>query len=139
MTMTGRCLCGRVTLTADEVKPTFSACHCGMCLRWSGGSPFFAVSAKGIAFGGEENIARYDSSEWAERGFCRTCGTSLFYFLRPTGSYHLSAGLFDDRSKMELALEIFIDRKPPGYALAGDHPRWTEAETFERMKPPPAG
>jgi hypothetical protein len=26
--------------------------------------------------------------------------------------------------------EIFIDRKPPGYDFAGDHPRLTEAETM---------
>jgi len=33
------------------------------------------------------------------------------------------------------AREIFIDRKPPGYAFAGDHERWTEAERFERLTP----
>jgi hypothetical protein len=126
----------QVTFTADEAKPTFSACHCGMCRRWSGGSPFFAVTAKGMRFSSEDDIGRYASSDWAERGFCKKCGTQLFYFLKPTGSYHVSAGVFDDPNAFSLALEIFVDRKPPGYAFAGDHPRWTEAETFERMKPP---
>lgn len=27
-------------------------------------------------------------------------------------------------------------RKPAGHALAGDHERWTERETFERLTPP---
>jgi hypothetical protein len=132
----GRCLCGAVKLTAEEVKPKYSACHCGMCRRWSGGSPFFALTAKGLRFASEDDVGRYASSDWAERGFCKKCGTPLFYFLQRTGQYFVSTGVFEDQTPFQLTLEIFIDNKPPGYALAGDHPRWTESETLERMKPP---
>ena len=50
--------------------------------------------------------------------------------------YVMSVGAFDDASEFRLTREIFIDRKPDGYAFAGDHPRWTEAETFARLTPP---
>lgn len=136
--MNGRCLCGAVTFSVEHVEPEHGACHCGMCRRWAGGSPFFAAPSQGVKFGSEESIGRYESSEWAERGFCKKCGTLLFYFLKPKQAYMMSVGAFEDNAGFELVREIFIDRKPPGYALAGDHPRWTEAETMARLAPPPA-
>jgi hypothetical protein len=51
----------------------------------------------------------------------------------------VSVGAFDDSAPFRLAREIFIDKKPAGYAFAGDHPRWTEEETFARLTPPEAG
>lgn len=137
MSATGRCLCGAVKLTAEGLQGHFHACHCSMCRRLSGGSPFFGASVKSVTFEGEESITRFTSSEWAERGFCNNCGTSLFYFLKPTQGYTLSIGLLDDASRLELAREISIDHKPPAYALVGDHPRMTEAEVFAAFAPPP--
>lgn len=136
MTSSGRCLCGAVRFTAEEVETEHHACHCGMCRRWSGGTPFFATLARNVVFEGSEQLGRYESSEWAHRGFCRTCGTTLFYFLKPTQSYMMSVGAFDDQAPFRLVRELFIDRKPDGYAFAGDHERWTEQETFERLSPP---
>jgi hypothetical protein len=138
MKRSGRCLCGAVRFDADDVEVDHHACHCGMCRRWSGGSPFFAANARAVAFEGEGSIGRYASSEWAERGFCKSCGSTLFYYLRPTRTYMMSVGAFDDPTPFRLVREIFIDHKPEGYALAGDHPRWTEAETLARLAPPGA-
>lgn len=90
----------------------------------------FAAPVQRIDFSANDELARYASSEWAERGFCRACGTSLFYFLKPSGTYMVSVGAFDDAAVFELAREIFIDAKPPGYAFAGDRPRLTEAEVL---------
>lgn len=127
---TGRCLCGAVTFEAEGIETSFHACHCGMCRRWSGGAPFFGAMAKSVRFGGESSLGRYVSSEWAERGFCKACGTTLFYFLKPASLYTLSIGAFDDAASFRLEREIFIDHKPSGYALAGDHPRLTEREVL---------
>ncbi|MEJ7601516.1 MAG: GFA family protein [Kofleriaceae bacterium] len=132
--MTGRCLCGAVKFSAAEVETEHHACHCGMCRRWSS-SAFLAATAKDVTFDGRDELALYDSSAWAARGFCRICGTTLFYFLKPTQTYAFSVGAFDDPTPFRLVREIFIDRKPPGYAFEGDHERWTEAETFERLTP----
>lgn len=90
-------------------------------------------ATKSVAFEGEQHIGRFDSSEWAQRGFCKQCGTSLFYFLKPTGAYMMSVGTFDDQRPFTLVREIFIDWKPAGFAFAGEHERWTEQETFERL------
>ena len=134
--MKGGCLCKAVTFEAEGVAPQFSACHCGMCRRWNGGAPYFAVPVEVIAFAGDAQITRYESSPWAERGFCARCGTHLFYFLRPVQRYMMALGCFDDASQLTLSREIFIDRKPDSYALAGEHERWTEAETVRRFAPP---
>jgi hypothetical protein len=135
MAMHGSCLCKAVTFTAEDAQLEYAACHCGMCRRWSGGSAFFSAASRGVVFTGEDHITRYDSSPWAQRGFCSRCGSTLFYFLKPTKTFMMSVGAFDDSTEFRLVREIFIDRKPDGYAFAGDHERWTEAETFERLTP----
>jgi hypothetical protein len=132
-TMSGQCLCSAVKFTAESVETHHHVCHCGMCRRWGGG-PSFGASASGVKFEGEENIARYASSEWGERGFCRTCGSHLFYFLKPANQYILFVGAFDDASPFTIASEIYVDRKPPGYDLAGDRPRLTEEEFLARFQ-----
>src|SRR5690349_7534196 len=107
----GRCLCGAVRFIAEGTDTEHHACHCGMCRRWTTG-PFFGAYVKSVAFEGEDKIGRYESSEWAERGFCRNCGSTLFYFLKPNRSYVMSVGAFDDPGGFKLAEEIFIDKKP---------------------------
>lgn len=129
-TMTGHCLCGAVQFEADDVETDHHACHCGMCRRWSGGGPFLTAAVRSVRFASQDWLGRYASSDWAERGFCRACGTTLFYWLRPTDTFMVSVGAFADQSPFRLVREIFIDHKPPGYAFSGDHPRVTEAEVF---------
>ena len=75
--VTGHCLCGAVQIAAKLKAGEFHACHCAMCLRWSGG-PVFATAAEHVDFEGEENIGVFQSSSWAERlaaaGFSIACG-----------------------------------------------------------------
>ena len=127
----GQCLCSAVKFSATHAEPMFGACHCRMCQRWAGG-PFMATSTSGITFDGEENLVRFRSSDWAERGFCGKCGTNLFYKELQSDSYEMCVGAFDDTGSFGLNEEIFIDRKPAAYGFAGDHPRLTEAETIAR-------
>jgi len=130
--MTGHCLCGGVTFSADMEKTDYHACHCSMCRRWAG-SPLMAAGAQTVTFTGDDKIGRYKSSDWAERGFCTNCGTGLFYYLIPADQYVLSIGAFDDAEAFKMAGEIFIDNKPGGYGFAGDHPRLTEAEFMAKF------
>ena len=43
-----------------------------------------------VIFEDESAIGVFESSEWAERGFCKSCGTALFYRLR--GDLKMEAG-----------------------------------------------
>ena len=127
-TRQGRCLCGAIRYTVRGVEES-SACHCDMCRRWAGG-PLFAVGCKELTWEGDEPKF-FQTSEWAERGFCPECGSSLVW--RMTAGVHagmttVTLGSLDDQEGLPLTREWFIDRKPDGYALAGEHQRVTEAE-----------
>ncbi len=132
MSVTGKCLCGAVSFTADSVETHVHACHCATCRKWTGG-PMLAARVDNASFTGEQFIKRYASSSWAERGFCGECGSSLFYCLKESGTYIITTGAFDDVEQFDMAGEIFIDEKPGGYDFAGDHPRLTGAEFLASM------
>lgn len=127
MVATGKCLCGAVSFAAQAVDTHVHGCHCSMCRNWAGG-PMLAAGVGSVVFQGEDNISRYASSDWAERGFCRECGSNLFYRLKEPDQYLLCMGAFDDETVFELAGEIYIDEKPRGYEFAGEHPRQTGDE-----------
>ena len=96
----------------------------------------FAAVVESVGFEGRDNLAVYSSSEGASRGFCKQCGSHLFYYLKPADQYLMCVGAFDDASPFELAREIFVDHKPAGYALAGNLQRLTEAQVLAQYAPP---
>lgn len=131
----GQCLCGAVKVTARTLVRRLVACHCGMCRKWGGG-PFLAVSAgTDVSFEGEESITAYDSSQWAERGFCARCGTHLFYRLKDTRHYEMPVGLFDAVDGVAFTGQIYIDAKPGYYAFANQTKDMTEAEVVAMFAP----
>ncbi len=130
----GRCLCGAVTVTAMVDQPVLRACHCDMCRRHCSG-PFFSVQTVPGSVEVTGPAQTYRSSDWAERGFCGTCGSTLWYGLVETGIRHPSAGLFDNAGDAKLAMEFFADACPDGYALAGDHKKLTTKETTALFAP----
>lgn len=135
MQRTGKCLCGAVSYRA-ELRDDMSACHCSMCRRWAGGL-LLAIGTNHIDWEGQEHIAVFASSEWAERGFCSKCGSNLFYRMTATkhqGFTSLAFGTLDDPSGLELKREWFIDNKPEAYALAGERQRVTEAEALAMLE-----
>jgi hypothetical protein len=131
---TGQCLCGAVKFTAWDVPHQIGTCHCGQCRRWASG-PYFAVAAGSIAFEGEDNLGRYRSSDWAERGFCKVCGSSLFYRMVKEDRYMMAVGSFDDQSGFELSHQVFIDEKPGFYDFAQATKTSTGDDFFTRYAP----
>lgn len=142
MSRTGGCLCGAVRYRIAAVPDHADACHCGMCRKWSGGVFLAVAVAPGdLIFENEDNLACYPSSDWAERAFCKTCGSSLFYRLTVPGPHrgacHVGIGSLDDPSDLPLVSEIFIDEKPDGYAFAGETRKMTAAEVMAMFAPGP--
>ncbi|MCK0097427.1 GFA family protein [Yoonia sp. F2084L] len=135
-TLTGKCLCGAVSMAVTANGDEVGTCHCDMCRRWCSG-PFFEVTCEDVTFEGEDNITKYRSSEWAERGFCNKCGTNLFYHIIDSEQFQVSIGLMDDQSDLHLSLQVFIDSKPSFYALANQTETMTAAEIFAKYAPPP--
>ncbi|WP_224797771.1 GFA family protein [Idiomarina abyssalis] len=126
----GSCLCGSVSVSANIKSKSVGACHCGMCQKWGGG-PFFAVECGDQAsFEGDENIAVFDSSEWAERGFCKRCGTHLFYRLKGEDYYAIPFALFEGHDDWEFSEQIFIEQKPTFYSFSEQTKNLTGEEVF---------
>jgi len=130
---TGKCLCGAVRVTAKQANTEIGACHCGMCRKWCGG-PLFAVDCGAeVVFEGEENISVFGSSAWADRGFCKQCGSPLFFRIKESSHYMLPAGVFDDDQGLVFAQQIFIDEKPSFYTFADKTENMTGAEMFAQF------
>ena len=127
--LSGVCVCGAVTVTLVPALPELHACHCDTCRRWTGAG-LLVIEGQGSTVTYSGPVKSYASSDWAERAWCDTCGTTLWYRLTVPGheGYNVSAGLFEDAGGFTLGKEIYIDRKPGGYAFAGDHERKTKHE-----------
>ncbi len=126
----GRCLCGAVSISANVSHRDLGACHCDTCRRWGGG-PLLAVECEdNVQFEGQTLIGVYASSDWAERGFCKQCGTHLFYRLREHAFYAIPVGLFDEQEGWQLNREVFIDQKPAFYCFAQRTEQLTGEELF---------
>lgn len=126
----GSCLCGAVHVTVKATNKHVGACHCRMCRTWSGGPLLSIECGSDVSFEGASNIAVFDSSSWAERGFCRTCGTHLFYRLKKEATYAVPAGLLEHRGPLVFDKQIFIDEKPAFYSFANETKNLTGAEVF---------
>lgn len=131
--ISGKCLCGAVSFKAQPEAPHVGACHCKMCRQWGSG-PFVEVNCgTSISFEGEENIKTFSSSDWAERGFCGTCGSNLFYRLKHSGETMLAAGLVDNLDDYKMTMQVFIDEKPDYYTFADKTEKMTGQEVFEKF------
>ncbi len=129
-TSSGSCLCGAVQLEAELTGPSVGACHCDICRHWGGGPLFALDGGDNVRFDSEDAIGVYDSTAWAERGFCSRCGTHLFIRVKQTGRYILPAGLFELDEDLEFDHQIFIDKKPTYYCFANETREMTGAEVF---------
>ena len=136
---TGMCLCGGIKITVSRDDNDVGACHCNMCRKWNSG-PFMAIEpTKVFITEGQDHIATFRSSDWAERAFCKSCGTNLYYRLVDADKHYVNAGLFADQDSMALSMQVFIDEKPSYYEFANQTKTMTGAEIFAMFAPPEAG
>ena len=131
----GHCLCGKVKVTASKMGHSVGTCHCDMCRRWTGG-PLMAVDCRtDVVFEGDDNIKTYESSAWAERGFCANCGNHLFYRLKESNQYIMPVGIFENDENFVFDHQIFIDEKPGYYCFSNETKNMTGAEVFAKYAP----
>lgn len=128
----GQCLCGAVRVSAAVDKPRLRVCHCDMCRQHTSGA-FFSLETVAGSVEVTGPAQDFKSSDWASRGFCGTCGSTLWY--KMDGTRNLSAGLFPDAGGGMLKVEFFADNCPQGYTLSGDHKKMTTQETIALFAP----
>ena len=116
---TGRCECGKVRFTVPKLREAVSVCHCSQCRRTSGHlwaatrAPFDSLT-----FSETDGLAWYASSDFAKRGFCKFCGSSLFYRINDAEDVGIAAGCIEDPQGLFLAKHIFTKDKGQYYDIA---------------------
>ncbi|GLK76269.1 aldehyde-activating protein [Methylopila jiangsuensis] len=127
--ISGRCLCGEATFEAVLEDGAMHACHCDSCRRWTGGVYLYlpvepaslSVSGGGARF--------FQSSAFAERGFCAQCGSTLAFRHLDGRSADVSAQAVEDCGRFPFASEVFVDEQPANYVFAGARARLTGAQS----------
>lgn len=136
--LTGRCLCGAVRYRL-RTRPTGAGwCHCRSC-QLNSGSPAMAFASVPIADciveHGEEALARFASSDEAERWFCGKCGTPLWVQDRQNPvSRDFSLATLDRPDAVEPQFHMFWDSRIAWDRPADNHPRFARnrAEAADR-------
>jgi hypothetical protein len=129
-TLTGRCLCGKVTyeFTGDPIAT--AVCHCSHCQR-QGGSAFsvnLIAHESQLKLAGE--LATYEErgekgdQVYVRRRFCNTCGSPILSEIALSeGIIAVKAGTLDDTSNVKPTVEAWcVDKQSwvdlPGMAIS---------------------
>ena len=121
---TGGCLCGGVRYRVTGPLRPIVYCHCGQCRRTSGHFvAATAVTRDALDIVADESLEWFASSEFASRGFCRLCGSSLFWRSRAREFVSIMAGTLDESGELEAAEHIWVGDKAGYYALTDDLPK----------------
>ena len=122
----GGCLCGAVRYRATAAPVRGVICHCVMCRKHSGASALSFVHFPVKAFEwtrGEPT--RYQSSAFAQRGFCSNCGSTLSMHEEVLADRMLIAvGSLDEPGRVRIDDHVWTKDQIPWFKIADDLPRF---------------
>ena len=121
--LTGGCQCGAVRYALASRPTKASICHCRMCQKAFGSyfAPLAGVPRADLAW--TRGVpGRFRSSEAVERGFCRDCGTPLFYTVLERDRISVSLGSLDDPSAVPPESQFGLEGVMPFFAALHDLP-----------------
>ncbi|MBT4889231.1 MAG: GFA family protein [Rhodospirillales bacterium] len=117
----GSCLCKGVSYTLSGAVREISHCYCSQCRRTHGLMGSYTRSNwDDVHFTNKKTLQWFRSSDSAERGFCNTCGSSLFWHRLDSGYVAISAGTLDQPTGLKVAGHIYTDDLPDYYSLPDD-------------------
>lgn len=117
----GSCLCGAVRFEVACELPGPDACHCSQCRKSSG--HYFSstdVPKAAVTLEGKEKVSWFQSSEKVRRGFCATCGSTLFWDPIFRDWIGIAMGAFEAPTGTRLAKHIFTADKGDYYDIGDD-------------------
>lgn len=99
-----------------------------MCQKLHGGAgPHSKAAKKDIVLTKDTGLSWYRSSDIARRGYCRDCGSSLFWDPFDQEATGILAGALDDSSGLKVIGHIFVAEKAPYYEIFDELPRYAES------------
>ena len=123
----GSCLCGAVRYEIDGPLRKVVYCHCEQCRKTSG--HFVAATAvdhENLQISEDSGLAWYRSSDIAKRGFCRHCGSSLFWAPAHGKYMAIMAGALDAPTGLTSREHIHVDDKSDYYELTDGLPQFPQ-------------
>jgi hypothetical protein len=132
--LTGGCQCGAVRY-ALYAEPDVGICHCRMCQKATGGLFLASAGVPRAQFAwtrGQPAVFR--SSSIAERGYCRDCGTPLFFRYLAKDKIDLPIGCLDETAAAKPASQVGVESRVPWWRELFDLPGSTTQDN-----PPPGG
>ncbi len=117
--MRGTCECGSVEFESDGPWGDVTVCHCSQCRKTSGHIwASTSVPEKSLKIQNDEDLVWYESSSIARRGYCKSCGSSLFFQANGEDTISIGAGTLEIPTGLKIAKEIFEDDKGDYYQSA---------------------
>lgn len=120
----GSCLCGAVSFELAGALPGPDACHCSDCRKFSG-HVFVStdVPRSAVTIHGAENLTWFHSSEELRRGFCSTCGSSLFWDPVQRDWIGIAMGAFEPPTDTALRIHVWVGDKGDYYDISDGLPQ----------------
>ena len=129
---TGGCLCGAVRYEVRGPLRDVVNCHCSMCQRLHGSfGPHSKARKVNITVTKADGLAWYKTSEVARRGFCRACGSSLFWEPFELDATGIIAGSLDGPTGLKTMGHIFVGEKSDFYEIVDDLPQYDGSSNGE--------
>ena len=120
----GGCLCGGVRYRIRGALRDAIACHCTQCRRTSGHHAAMTSAASAdLLLIASRTLEWYRSSAAAERGFCRVCGSNLFWKPEGEDRMAITAGTLDPPTGIKLCEHIFVGDKGDYYSIDDSVPQ----------------
>ena len=124
-TKTGQCLCGAVKYELRNAGTEAVACHCGQCRRQSGHyTAAVSVKTGDVTVTEDRGLGWYHASDAARRGFCRECGSLLFWERTTVDDFAVYLGSLDGPTDLTLTSHIFVDDKGGYYDIDDGLPQF---------------
>ena len=125
MAAAGGCYCGKVRYRARLPDAELTECHCSQCRKQAGHrNASIDTRAGDVEIEGTGNIAWFRASADAERGFCKTCGSHLFWRSLNDDEIAIQAASFDAPTGLRLARHIFVESKGDYYEIDDGLPQF---------------
>jgi hypothetical protein len=117
---TGSCLCGAVKYEVHGVLRPVIACHCIQCRKQTGSYMSTTSAAdQDLRIVEDRGLKWYRSSGDAQRGFCKECGSVLFWKKDGSDNTSITAGTIDGPTGAPLEGHIFCESAGDYYQIAG--------------------
>lgn len=118
----GSCQCGKITFELWDFSPEYSVCHCTECRKWTGGFYACIAAKKGhYKISGSQHITWYLKNPKSEQGFCKNCGSAIFWRKNPDADYlDFAIGMLDNPDQLTAKHHIFCKYKADFYDIPKD-------------------